>query len=212
MVVHLKSEFEMKDLGRTNFCLGLELEHRADGILFHQSNYIQKMLRHFNEDKIKASCTSMIVRSLDLKKDLFRPADDNEEILTPEVSYLSAIGALLYLTQCTRSDISFVVNLLARYSSAPTRRHWNGIKDIFRYLRGTTDMTLFYPYASKNRSNPLCPRNDACLVGYADTGYLSDPNKARSQSGYVFTIGNTKISWISTLHVALEGVEVRGVS
>lgn len=120
---HLKLEFEMKDLGRTNFCLGLELEHRADGILVHQSNYIQKMLRRFNEDKAKPSSTPMIVRSLDPKKDLFRPADDNEEILAPEVPYLSAIGALLYLAQCTRPDISFAVNLLARCSSAPTRRH-----------------------------------------------------------------------------------------
>ena len=36
----LKSEFEMKDLGKTKFCLGLELEHCADGILIHQQNYI----------------------------------------------------------------------------------------------------------------------------------------------------------------------------
>ena len=42
---HLKSEFEMKDLGRTNYCLRLELEHHVDGILLHQSNYILKMLR-----------------------------------------------------------------------------------------------------------------------------------------------------------------------
>ncbi|PRQ59184.1 putative RNA-directed DNA polymerase [Rosa chinensis] len=195
---HLKSEFEMKDLGRTNYCLGLELEHRADGILLHQSNYIQKMLRRFNEDKAKPSSTPMVIRSLDPKKDPFRPADNNEEILAPEVPYLSAIGALLYLTQCTRPDISFSVNLLARYSSAPTRRHWNGIKDIFRYLRGTIDMGLFYPYASRNGSNPLDPQNDARLVGYADAGYLSDPHKARSQTGYVFTIGNTAISWRST--------------
>ena len=53
----------------------------------------------------------------------FRPKEDEEEILEPEVPYLSAIGALLYLAQCTRPDISFVVNLLARYNNAPTRRH-----------------------------------------------------------------------------------------
>lgn len=194
----LKSEFEMKDLGRTNLCLGLELEHHSDGILVHQSNYIQKMLRRFNEDKAKPSGTPMIVRSLDPKKDPFRPVDENEEILAPEVPYLSAIGALLYLAQCTRPDISFAVNLLARHSSAPTRRHWNGIKDIFRYLRGTMDMGLFYPYASKNGTSHIDPRNGARLVGYADAGYLSDPHKARSQSGYVFTIGNTAISWRST--------------
>ena len=36
------------------------------------------------------------------------------------------------------------------------------------------------------------------LVGFTDAGYLSDPHKGRSQTGYVFTIGNTAISWRST--------------
>ena len=35
------------------------------------------------------------------------------------------------------------------------------------------------------------------LLGYADAGYLSDPHKARSQTGYIFTYGNTGISWRS---------------
>jgi hypothetical protein len=58
-------------------------------------------------------------------------------------------------------------------------------------------MGLFYPYASSSGSTPLGTRNNATLVGYADAGYLSDPHKGRSQSGYVFTIGNTAISWRS---------------
>ncbi|KAM2657312.1 hypothetical protein EV1_012688 [Malus domestica] len=95
---HMKSEFEMKDLGKTRYCLGLEIEHRLDGILVHQLNYIQKVLRFFNEDKVKPSSTHMVVRSLDAKRDPFRPNEDDEEILEPEVLYLSAIGALLYLS------------------------------------------------------------------------------------------------------------------
>jgi len=76
----------------------------------------------------------MVVRSLDVKKDHFRPREDDEEILGPEVPYLSAIGALMYLANCTRPDITFSVNLLARYNFAPTRRHWNGVKHVLRYL------------------------------------------------------------------------------
>ena len=93
----------------------------------------------------------------------------------------------MYLTNNTRPDISFAVNLLVRYSSSPTRRHWNGIKQIFRYLHGTVDMGLFYPYGSKSQ-----------LAGYADAGYLSGPHKGRSQTGYLFTYGGTAISWRST--------------
>ncbi|XP_068317053.1 secreted RxLR effector protein 161-like [Pyrus communis] len=85
---------------------------------------------------MKPLSTCMVVQSLDVKRDPCRPKEDDEEILEPKVPYLSAIGASLYLGQCTRPDISFTVNLLARYSNAPTHRHWTGIKDILRYLKG----------------------------------------------------------------------------
>jgi hypothetical protein len=48
---HLKKEFEMKNLGKTKFCLGLQIEHLQTGILVHQSAYIKKVLEKFNMDK-----------------------------------------------------------------------------------------------------------------------------------------------------------------
>ncbi|KAM6544156.1 hypothetical protein CsatB_028208 [Cannabis sativa] len=138
-------------------------------------------------DKSHPLSSPMVVRSLDVEKDPFRPKEEHEELLGPEVPYLSAIGALMYLANCTRPDIAFSVNLLARFSSAPTYRHWKGIKHILRYLQGTIDKGLFY---SNNCGSQL--------IGYADAGYLSDPHKARSQTGYLFTCGDTAISWRST--------------
>ena len=161
----LKLEFEMKDLGRTRFCLGLQIEHLKDGIFMHQSTYISKILKIFYMDKAHPLSTPMVVRSLETIKDPFRPKGNDEELLGPEVPYLSAIGALMYLASHTRPDISFAVNLLARYNSSPTRRHWTGVKQIFRYLRGTMDMGLYYSLSSKSG-----------LVGYADAGFLSDPH------------------------------------
>ncbi|KAM2508982.1 hypothetical protein ACFX1W_031120 [Malus domestica] len=194
-VAHLKSKFEMKDIGNTIYCLGFEIKHYSDEILVHQSNYTWKVLRHFNKDKAKPSSTPMVVGSLDSKRDPFRPNEDDEKILEPKVPYLSVIGALLYLAQCTRPDISFAINHLARYNNAPTRIHWTGVKDIFRYLKGTTDLGLFYPYGSSSDAVPPASRVDSRLVGYPDAGYLSDPHKTRSQMGYVFTVGGTTISW-----------------
>ena len=48
---YLKHEFEMKDLGKTKYCLGLQIEHSANGILVHQSNYTEKVLKRFGMDK-----------------------------------------------------------------------------------------------------------------------------------------------------------------
>ena len=90
----------------------------------------------------------MVVRSLEVEKDPFRPwEEEEEEILGPHVPYLSAIGALMYLVNSTRPDIAFAVNLLARHSAKPTKRHWVGVKIVLRYLIGTRDLGLFY---SKN--------------------------------------------------------------
>ena len=113
---------------------------------------------------------------------------------------------LLYLAQSTQPDISFSVNLLARFSSAPTQRHWTGVKNIMRYLRGTMDLGLFFPYRdncalvdNESRIAPSYIKNPCdVLIGFAHAGYLSNPHKGRSQTGYVITMGNTAISWRST--------------
>lgn len=88
--------------------------------------------------------TPMVNRSLDVGKDPFRPCEYNEEILGPEVPYMIAIGTLMYLANCTRPDIAFATNLIARYSSSPTRQHWTEMKHIFHYLQGTLELGLFY--------------------------------------------------------------------
>ena len=186
-ISYLKKEFEMKDLGKTKLCLGFQVENLSKGIFVHQSSYIEKVLKRFIMDKAYPVSTPMVVRLLEKKIDPFCPRDKGEELLGPEVPYLSAIGALMYLANCTRPHIAFSVNLLARHSSAPTRRHWTGVKQIFRNLRGTMDMGLFYSKDSKVE-----------LVGYADAGYRSDPHKGRSQTSYKFTYGHTAISWRST--------------
>lgn len=44
IVLHLKTKFEIKDLGKTCLCLDLKLKHYSDGTLVYQSNYTLKVL------------------------------------------------------------------------------------------------------------------------------------------------------------------------
>jgi hypothetical protein len=90
------------------------------------------------------------------------------------------------LANNTRHDIAFTVNLPARYSAAPIMRHWNGIKDVLRYLQGTPNLGLFY---KKNQ--------DLSLIAYVDVVYLNDPHNGKSQTCFVFLYGGVAISWIS---------------
>ena len=72
-VNYLKKEFEMKDLGNTKFCLGLQIEHLKDGIHIHHSTYTEKILKKFYMDKVHPLSTPMVVRLLDVNKDQFHP-------------------------------------------------------------------------------------------------------------------------------------------
>ncbi|KAM0057453.1 putative RNA-directed DNA polymerase [Helianthus debilis subsp. tardiflorus] len=92
----------------------------------------------------------------------------------------------MFLATHTRPDISFSLNLLPRYSSCPTKRHWNGVKQIFIYLQGTKGMGLYFTNQSKTS-----------FVGFVDAGYLSDPHNGRYQTRCLFTSGYTAISWRS---------------
>jgi hypothetical protein len=65
----------------------------------------------------------MVIRALEKETDPFRPRQEGEEVLGYEYSYLSVIGELMFLANNTRLNITFVVNLFARYIIAPTMRH-----------------------------------------------------------------------------------------
>lgn len=127
------------------------------------------MLKRLYIDKCHSLSTPLVVRSLNVEKDPFRPREKDKELIDPEVPYLSAIGALMLFANYTCPYISFAINLLTRYNSSPTRRYWNKFKHILRYLSGTIDMSLFYTKVFRFE-----------LTGYANAGYLSDSYNGRS--------------------------------
>ncbi|GJZ41201.1 hypothetical protein Tco_0588087 [Tanacetum coccineum] len=132
----------------------------------------------------------MVVRTLDVEKDHFWPPSDDEEILGPEVPYLSAIRALLFLVSHTRLDISFPLN---QNSSCPTRIHWSGVKQIFRYLQGTKDIGLFYTNLSK-RNLVGFEMQDICLIPTSlgpKLDMFSSSNAAMSWCSVKQTMGAT---------------------
>ena len=82
---YLKIEFEMKDIGKTKFCLSLQIEHFSTKVLVHESAYVKKILKCFYMDKAHPLISPMVVRSLDVKKDPFRPCENGEKVLGLEV-------------------------------------------------------------------------------------------------------------------------------
>ncbi|GJW54550.1 putative RNA-directed DNA polymerase [Tanacetum coccineum] len=107
VIVHLKEEFEMKDLGKTNnINLGLQSSTCLPSYLCINEFYKEKVLKCFNMDKAKSLSTLMVGRSLNVDNDPFRPCEEDEDILGPKTSYLSAIGVLILISQSGYVDLN----------------------------------------------------------------------------------------------------------
>ncbi|GJX99024.1 retrovirus-related pol polyprotein from transposon TNT 1-94 [Tanacetum coccineum] len=99
--------------------------------------------------------------------------------------YRGMIGSLMYLTS-SRPDLVYAVCLCARYQAKPTEKHLNAVKRIFRYLKGTINMGLWY---SKDTGMSLTEYSDADHTGCQDT--------RRSKSGSAQLLGDKLVSWSS---------------
>nr|GEZ94202.1 retrotransposon protein, putative, Ty1-copia subclass [Tanacetum cinerariifolium] len=98
-------------------------------------------------------------------------------------------------------DIAYVVSIVSRYLANPGKNHWEAVKWILKYLRGTTNVGLIY---GTNRGN----HKD--VTGFVDSDYAKDLNKGRSITGYAFLVQGCVVSWKATLQymVALSTTEV----
>ena len=60
------------------------------------------------------------------------------------VSYSSAIGNLMYAMVCSRPDLAHVVSMISRFMSDPRKQHWEVLKWVLRYLKGSQNVGLMY--------------------------------------------------------------------
>jgi hypothetical protein len=70
-------------MGKTKFCLGMQIEHLLEGTFVHQSIYCKKVIEIFNMIKAHPIKISIVVRSLKMETDPFRPNSDDEKTLAP---------------------------------------------------------------------------------------------------------------------------------
>ena len=127
----------------------------------------------------------------------------SESTQAGEVPYRESVGSLLYLSQITRPNITFAVNLVSRYLEKPLIIHWNAVKRILKYLKGTFNYGLIYDSSVKLK-----------LCGYSDADYAGDTTTRRSTSGSIFMMTNGIVAWCSQRQksVALSTTEAEYVA
>ncbi|GKB42903.1 hypothetical protein Tco_0887845 [Tanacetum coccineum] len=115
------------------------------------------------------------------------PNSEKERMKMSRVSYASVVGSLMFAMICTRPDIAHAVGVVSRYMVEPGREHWEAVKRIIRYIKGTSDVALCFG------------ESDLIVKGYVDSDYAGDLDGSKSTTRYVFTLSGGTVSWVSKL-------------
>nr|GFA35146.1 uncharacterized mitochondrial protein AtMg00810-like [Tanacetum cinerariifolium] len=125
----------MSMMGELKFFLGIQIHQSPHGIFINQAKYAQEILVKHGMTSCDGIGTPMATKHLDAELS-GTPVD--------QTKYRSKVGALIYLTK-SRPDIMHATCYCARYQAQPTEKHLTAVKRIFRYLKDTIHMGLWYP-------------------------------------------------------------------
>ncbi|WVZ17643.1 hypothetical protein V8G54_010625 [Vigna mungo] len=174
----LHSTFRIKNLGDLTYFLGLEVARNSKGLHLSQRKYVLDILAETGMLDSSPVPTPMVHKHSATNTNQFLNGD-------AAASYRRLIGKLIYLTT-TRPDITFAVNHLSQFMSAPTTTHQQATTRILRYLKGTPGTGIHFPCNSTIQLKAFC-----------DSDWATCPNTRRSVTGFTIYLGNTLISWRS---------------
>ena len=178
VIAALSEIFDLKDMGRLTYFLGLHIQYKSNGDVFlSQTKYAKDLIKRAGMESCKPAPTPSKPHTQLLLSE--------GQPLTDPSAYRSIVGALQYLT-FTRPDIAHSVNVVCQYMTNPTDAHMFLVKRILRYLQGTLQCGITY------HSDPHIH-----ISAYSDADWASDINTRRSVTGYVVFLGSNPISWQS---------------
>lgn len=175
----MKMEFDMTDLGKMKYFLGVEVVQNSEGIFLSQRKYAQEILEIFGMEKSNSVRNPMVPG--------FKLMKNGDGAQVDMTQYKQMVGSLMYLT-VTRPDLAYMVSVVSRYMERPTELHVQAIKRILRYVMGTMEKGLWYKHGTKNEGK---------LVAFSDSDYAGDIDDRRSTSGYVFIMNGGAVAWSS---------------
>lgn len=172
-ITRLHTEFSIKYMGTLTYFMCLEVSYTPDGLLLNQSKYVHDI---------------MTFASLLDSKPVATPLSTNDTFVSTGTSYSdptqyrSLVGKLQYLT-ITRPDLSYAVNTTSQFSHAPTVDHFQMVKRILCYVKGT----LAYGLKFSNKST-------TSLTGYSDADWSRCIETRRAIYGYSIFLGGNLVS------------------
>ena len=171
-------------MGEIHWMLGLEIKRNRDfwTISISQRSYIDSIISRYGFEDAKPLSIPIVANSTLSQNDCPTTTSDIRKMAGRP--YREAVGSLMYTAVGTRPDISFAVGQVARFSDNPGQPHWEAVKCIFCYLKGTRDYWLVYG------------ENGPSISGYTDADGMSNEDR-HAISGYTFLINGGAVSWSS---------------
>ena len=181
----LLGAFKGRDLGPTDRFLNasITVNKQAGTVKISQPDYIVNLLHEYNMTNAAAKAAPM-AQGVNLG-----PALEGEECT--KAPYPQCVGALLYLANFTRPDISFAVSSLARHMTKPTERHWGQVKHLLAYLKGTQQHGIVYGCTTDG------------LQGWCDADFAACTVSRKSRTGYIYSVAGGAIAWQSKLQATI---------
>ena len=198
--LEIQKYVQIMDLRDLHWILGIEVccIREDKQIMLSQRSYIKSILQHYGFDDAKPISTPMDPNiSLTSAQS---PSTTEEFGKMKNIPYHEAVSSLIYASLGTHPNITFAVQSTSQFSSKPGTAHWEAVRRIFHYLKGTLDLWL--TYGSKIRE----------LEGFVDAnGSMAEDHKVIS--GYAFHINSGAVSWsakrqeiisLSTMKVSMQ--------
>nr|GFA97139.1 retrovirus-related Pol polyprotein from transposon TNT 1-94 [Tanacetum cinerariifolium] len=171
----MHNKFEMSMMVELKFFLGIQIHQSPCGIFINQAKYAQEILVKHGMTSCDGIGTPMATKHLDANLS-GTPVD--------QTKYRSKVGALMYLT-ASRPDIMHATCYCARYQAQPTEKHLTAVKQIFRLLKDTIHMGLWYPKDTGFE-----------LTAFSDSDHAGCLDSRKSTSGGIQFLGGDKlVSW-----------------
>ncbi|KAL4562996.1 hypothetical protein LXL04_027027 [Taraxacum kok-saghyz] len=165
---NLFTEFEMKDLGRLKYFLGIEVLRSSGGIFISQRKYVLDLLAETGMLDCKPNNTPMIVNHK-LKTVEGAKLADREK-------YQRLVGKLIYLVH-TRPDIAYAVGVVSQFMHEPQTHHMEAVMRIVRYLKGSPGKGV--------------------IEAFTDADWAGNQVNRRSTAGYFTFVGGNLVTWRS---------------
>ena len=188
----LCTRFTVPTFGVLNNFLGMQIVFNKNHMQITQTTAIRNLLERADRQRsflycnaTQSPCLAGVVWT---RKDCPTPPETSERC----THYRALIALANFIASWTRPDISYVVGKLCKFMSNPGPVHWQALKHLLRYLKGTSQVGLEFDFRNYTGVHGL--------HGYTDASYADCPDTSRSTIGYLFFYGHAVLSWSSKLH------------